>query len=289
MKKLLLLAAFICPMAGEAASINDTTFTYRDKTIIVKDSDDRLDVDVTKKDGAEMQKISSTSFVDGQEVEQVYVTSPFIPNSGKRKQNFIGSLPGIMGGYDIPAGSSFGFKGADGMHSIDYKCNEFVVSWVDVGLPVSHAQTLIPVTAPQFGVGEIGFNKNYKFDNVDEKNVVIPIESDKKLKSSWMKHSFMRIPVLLDWQKKVNNGQRVIIGAGMSVSVRQGIHSRYKDSDGRHSVTKDININTVGLGFDAHVGYSGIQLYFHTDLTPMFNTSKAPKCYTTSLGIGFFL
>lgn len=289
MKKLFLLAAFICPLAGEAASISDTTFIYHDKSIVVSENGDRVDVDVKKNGGAEMQRISSTSFVDGQEVEQVYVTSPFIPTSGKRNQNFIGSLPGIFVGAAIPAGSSFGFDGADDMHSIDHKCMEIGVSIVNFGLPFNYSQTFGLVTALQWGFGNIRFDKDYQFDNVNDKNVVVPIVSDKKLKKSWLKYSFIRIPVLLDWQKKDNGGHRFIAGAGVSLSLRNGIHSRYKDSDGRHSVTKDIYMNTVGLGFDAHVGYAGVQLYFHTDLTPMFNSDKAPKCYSTSLGIGFVL
>lgn len=289
MKKLFLLAVLICPVAGEAASISDTTIVYHDKSIVVSDNGDRVDVDVKKNSGAEMQRLSSTSFIDGQEVEQVYVTSPFIPTSGKRKQNFIGSLPGIFVGAAIPAGSSFGFDGADDMHSIDHKSSEIGVSIVNFGLPFNYSQTFGLVTALQWGFGDLRFDKDYQFDNVDDKNVVVPIVSDKKLKKSWLKYSFIRIPVLLDWQKKDNSGHRFIAGAGVSLSLRNGIHSRYKDSDGRHSVTKDINMNTVGLGFDAHVGYAGIQLYFHTDLTPMFNSDKAPKCYSTSLGVGFVL
>lgn len=289
MKKLILLAAFILPLAGEAASLNDTTITYRDKTIIVRDSDERITIDVRKSDGEEMQKISSTSFVDGQEVEQVYVTSPFIPNSGKRKQNFVGSLPGFYLGLSIPAGGSFGFTGANDMHAIDHRCGEFGISAINFGFPLNYQQTIGLVTAIQFGLGKINFNKRCKFDNIEDKNEVVPIISDKKLKGSWLKYSYLRIPLLLDWQKKVNGGERFVVGAGVSVALRSAIHSRYKDGDGRHSVTKDININTVGLGFDAHVGYAGIQLYFHTDLTPMFNTAKAPKCYNTSLGIGFLM
>ena len=289
MKKLILLAAFILPLAGEAASLNDTTLTYRDKTIIVRDSDERIAIDVRKGDGEEMQKISSTSFVDGQEVEQVYVTSPFIPNSGKRKQNFVGSLPGVYIGVAVPAGNSFGFKGANDMHTIDHRCGEFGISAINFGTPFNYQQTFGLVTAVQFGFGNIHFNKNFKFDNIEDRNEVVPIVSEKKLKDSWLKYCYIRIPLLLDWQKKVNGGGRFVVGAGVSVAIRSAIHSRYKDSDGRHSVTKDININTVGLGFDAHVGYAGIQLYFHTDLTPMFNTAKAPKCYNTSLGIGFLM
>ena len=180
MKKLILLAAFILPLAGEAASLNDTTITYRDKTIIVRDSDECVDIDVRKGDGEEMQKISSTSFVDGQEVEQVYVTSPFIPNSGKRKQNFVGSLPGVYIGVAFPAGNSFGFKGANDMHTIDHRCGEFGISAINFGTPFNYQQTFGLVTAVQFGFGNIHFNKNFKFDNIEDRNEVVPIVSEKK-------------------------------------------------------------------------------------------------------------
>lgn len=173
------------------------------------------------------------------------------------------------------------------MHVKDFSCGEFGISTINLGLPFNNLKTFGLVTALQLGYSIIHFDKHYQYAYVDGKNEVIPIVSDKKLKKSWMNYCYIRIPVLLEWQKKFNNSQRFIIGAGLSVSMRSAIHSRYKDEDGRHSVTKEINMNAFGLGFDAHVGYTGIQLYFHTDLTPLLNTYKAPKCYNTSLGIGF--
>ena len=141
MKKLILLAAFILPLAGEAASLNDTTLTYRDKTIIVRDSDERIAIDVRKSDGEEMQKI---------------------PNPGKRKQNFVGSLPGVYIGVAFPAGNSFGFKGANDMHTIDHRCGEFSISAINFGIPFNYQQTFGLVTAVQLGYGNIQFNKNFK-------------------------------------------------------------------------------------------------------------------------------
>ncbi|MGI6223086.1 MAG: hypothetical protein ACOYJG_05730 [Prevotella sp.] len=105
-----------------------------------------------KNDGTEMQKISSSTFVDGQEVEQVFVTSPFIPNPAKRQQNFIGSLPGVYIGWDIPTGGTFGFTGADEMHVKDFSCGEFEISTINLGLPFNNLKTFGLVTALQLAI-----------------------------------------------------------------------------------------------------------------------------------------
>lgn len=62
-----------------AAQQKDTTIVVGNRQIVVSGTDANTTVTVYGIDQKEMKKVSETRFVDGQDIEQVYVTSPFIP------------------------------------------------------------------------------------------------------------------------------------------------------------------------------------------------------------------
>ena len=97
MKKLLLLAAFL-PLLGEAAEKEDTTFVVKDKKIVVDVDGSKTNVKVFGNDGVEQTKVSEMNFVDGQEVEQVYVGSPFLPTSNLQHIDFAPRYPTVWFG-----------------------------------------------------------------------------------------------------------------------------------------------------------------------------------------------
>lgn len=77
-----------------AAQQKDTTIVVGNRQIVVSGTDANTTVTVYGKDQKEMKKVSETRFVDGQDIEQVYVTSPFIPSSlGKKKGRIVNNYP----------------------------------------------------------------------------------------------------------------------------------------------------------------------------------------------------
>ena len=73
--------------APASVEANDTTIRVNDQNIVIKQDGEQTSVKIYKMNGNEMTKISETQFVDGQEVEKVFVTSPFIPQTlSKRKE-----------------------------------------------------------------------------------------------------------------------------------------------------------------------------------------------------------
>lgn len=86
MRKTLLLLAALLPLTGMAAETGDTTFVVNSKKIVVADSAGITKISVYGHDGKALNRTYETAFVDGQEIERVYVTSPFIPQSLNRKK-----------------------------------------------------------------------------------------------------------------------------------------------------------------------------------------------------------
>lgn len=107
MKKLLLLAAFL-PLLGEAAEKEDTTFVVKDKKIVVDVDGSKTNVKVFGNDGVEQTKVSEMNFVDGQEVEQVYVGSPFLPTNNLQHIDFAPRYPTVWFGMANITGKVFG-------------------------------------------------------------------------------------------------------------------------------------------------------------------------------------
>ena len=59
----------------------DTVVNTKDRKIVVSEDGDMIKVSVFKNDSTGMRMVKETTFTDGQEVEQVYVSSPFLPNT----------------------------------------------------------------------------------------------------------------------------------------------------------------------------------------------------------------
>jgi hypothetical protein len=284
MKKLFFFLAIALPCAVQASNVNDTTFTYNNKKIVVTDDSVNTRVAIYDSTKTALKKSSESTFVNDQEVERIYVTSPFIP----KRRAFIylwGSYPAIYIGRSILPSHVFGFHGRDDMYTNDSRSNEIGFSLFYVGCTLNNTGTLYLTSALQTALVYCHFNKHYKYDNVDGKSVMLPIESDSKLKESYIHYGYVRVPLMIEWRPQ-NTNSKFFIGAGMSFEMNTGMHSRYKTSDGRHSVTKDLNVNPFGVGLDAHIGYGNVSIYIHSDITPLFNTGRAPRCFPLSIGWG---
>lgn len=75
------------PKTTEVTSAYDTTFVFNRQKFDISQKGERTDVRVYKKNGSEMKKVKETEFLDGQEVEQVYITSPFIPRKTYKRRS----------------------------------------------------------------------------------------------------------------------------------------------------------------------------------------------------------
>ncbi len=108
--------------APASVEANDTTIRVNDQNIVIKQDGEQTSVKIYKMNGNEMTKISETQFVDGQEVEKVFVTSPFIPQTlSKRKRSLESHYPTFFFGCSQLPGSRGSMGGNNEMHSRDSK------------------------------------------------------------------------------------------------------------------------------------------------------------------------
>lgn len=114
MRKLLLaLCAAATAVAAGAVEAGDTTVVYQGKTFVLGTDSSETKVAVYESHGAEMKKTHESSYVDGREIEQVYITSPFLPQK-RSPRRYRDHIPEFYYGMAPLAGSVGGFNGAAG-------------------------------------------------------------------------------------------------------------------------------------------------------------------------------
>lgn len=278
MKKSLLFALLLpaVAMAGEPA---DTTIIVDDNRIVVNDSAGITSVSVYKDDGTQLTRTYETSFADGQEVERVYVTSPFIPQTlGKNKKPMESHYPFFFMGYNLLADGMAGFSGSTALHTRDSKSWEFGFTLASVAF--SLGRNLALTTAMQTTWAYNHFQGNYVLTTTDGMSSQVEKE-DIKVKKSYITYSIIRVPVMMEWSRK-----SFYAGLGASIDMRMSDESKYRANKKTYTETDDINMKPLGLNLEMRMGYGFLMLYGRVGLTPLLKTSSAPKCYSVSFGMG---
>ena len=88
LRDIVALVAAVMPLCAGAQQ-KDTTIVVGQRRVVISGIDAQPSVKIYNQDGTELDKVSETNFVDGQEVEKVYVTSPFIPSALSKKRRAI--------------------------------------------------------------------------------------------------------------------------------------------------------------------------------------------------------
>lgn len=290
-KKFMLMAALM-PAFTYAAEVTDTTFQVNDQKIVVAQDGNETSVKIYKQNGAELTKTSETQFVDGQEVEKVYVTSPFIPQTlGKRKRNLSSHYPTFFFGSSQLPGSVGGMGGNNEMHSRDSKSWEWGITLTSLCFRLTNNMAL----TSSLSIGQVHnhFKDNFVLSTIDGKSEMTQKYDENQeeidLKKSYISYNVLRLPIMLEWQQRVGRHNDAYIAVGPSLEYRWHEHSRYFVGKDKHTEASDINLNPIGVNLEARAGYGAIMIYGRMGITPLLKKGNAPECYPMTIGLGFRL
>lgn len=282
MRIFLLLAALV-PALSHGAEAQDTTFIVNGKQIVVNDSAGQTRVSVFANDSIQLTKTYETAFVDGQEVQRVYVTSPFIPQLvGSKRRHLVDPYPFFYMGFNQIPGSIMGTGGNPAMHSRDSKSWEWGLTPLSSGIGIGSCFAV--TSALQIGQVHNHFQDNYVLTTADGVSSMRKIDGE-QLKKSYISYTYIRVPFTFDWYK-ASRGRDIFAAVGMSLEYRWSDHSRYFIGKHKNTETNDINLNPIGVNIEASVGYSVLVLYFRAAVTPLLKKSSAPACYPVGIGLG---
>lgn len=187
--------------APASVEANDTTIRVNDQNIVIKQDGEQTSVKIYKMNGNEMTKISETQFVDGQEVEKVFVTSPFIPQTlSKRKRSLESHYPTFFFGCSQLPGSRGSMGGNNEMHSRDSKSWEWGITLTSLCFRLSNEMAL----TSSLSIGQVHhhFKDNYVLSTQNGVSAMTPIEGE-TLKKSYFSYNVLRLPIMLEWQKRI--------------------------------------------------------------------------------------
>lgn len=270
----------------------DTFSTSTGKSVVVSDSLGQINVSVYKNDGTEQTKLLESTYENGQEITSVYVTSPFLPdswrNAWRHKNHFRAHLPSLfLNGAALTSGA-FSLNDPDGMHLDNMNTGYWGLGAGSLSFPLNRQETFGMGIGIAYSFNRICFDKDYALFNVEGKNVMLPIETEGTVKSSYLSYHSVTIPIVFEYQPRGADGYH--LGAGFSLEYRFKEHSRYKIKHGDTiTPTHDVNLNHVGLNFDVYAGVSDFLLHLRAGLTPLFKGDTGLKCHTLSFGVGICL
>lgn len=275
MKQLLLTLALVAAIPAMAIEEKDTIIHYADRQIVVSTDSVATNVAIYDKEGDELVKTKETSYVDGQEVERIFVSSPFVPIKKRNRLNFYGHLPDIFIGTNI-------LNGGPEMHSRDSKSLEWGISCLQVGFGLNNSNSLGLVSGLQAGFIHNHFDAHYMLTDIDGTPNMVVNEAE-GVKTSFLKYGFLRVPLMVEWKNTFSRSS-AFIGFGCSIEWREEVRSKYRIGHKRYPITRNLDANTVGVNLEAYIGFGNFSLYAHYSLTKLMKSG--PACHPFGIGFG---
>ncbi len=278
MKHLLFFLTLVVAVPAMATEENDTTIYYNNKQIVVSTDSIATHVAVFNKDGSALVKSQETSYIDGQEVERFFISSPFVPIRKRNNHTFYGNIPDFYIGVNL-------LNGGEAMHSKDVKSLEWGITHFQIGVGLNPSNSLGLVFAFQTGFVHNHFQTNYVLTDVDGKPTIARNTAE-NVRTSFIKYYYFRAPIMIEWKKQMDK-KKVYLGLGCSVDIKGEIRSKYRIKSKRYTVSRNLDTNPIGLNLEAYFGFNSFSVYAHYSLTKLMNSGLA--CHPIGIGVGFEL
>lgn len=202
MKLLFLFTALLLAATAHSEEVNDTAFNVKDKKIVVDVQNRKTIVTVYNRDGYKLSKTREMEYVDGQEVEQVYVGSPLIPIENLQNLKFKSFLPTIWYGFNY-IGDRICSARNNGIYSRRHNSFEIGITPWSFAVPFNKSNTLGLVGGVQLTWVHMCFDKNYAAGMQGDRLAFTQL--DMKAVGNNMNYGTLRIPVMFSMQQNYSD------------------------------------------------------------------------------------
>jgi hypothetical protein len=293
---LALLASMSCLKASSIMP-TDTVFQYKDRTVVIRDQPDEINVTVYRQnewgDTISSNKIYEGIFTDGRSVERqfdnrfdILIPDIFKP---KAKRNVASShWAGFGIGFsNMPTGWDFDGEMASSLNlnrTKQYNLNFFDNHW-KLG---KNGFSLVSGFGIQFNAMHL--QKNKFIEVVDYKSVIST--SDETFKKSRLHYTFLTFPLLLEVNFPIGRTETIFLNAGVVGKVKTASSSKIwtveNGSERKIKQSGDLNIRpaTMDILVQAGIGDFGV-FYSYTPFT-VFQQNKGPEANQSTIGLQIY-
>lgn len=277
---LVLAAAPACVLADE---VNDTTFTVGNRKIVVDVDSTRTNVKVYDTSGTELLKIKETEFIDGTDIERVFVGSPFVPTTRLQNIKFRPHFPtvwfgGVTGNEKVLGGDP------DNVHFSSTKSFQVGVTPYAFALSLSRSQLYGLSAAVQASYTKMRFQRDWALMGTD--GGVDFQRLDARAKTNSLGFFSFRLPVVFSFCNR-----DMSIGFGLAPVLRTNGAYRLKwgNPDEGTNVSESYQLRRVGLDMDMYMGVGPFVFSGSFNLIPMLKTASGQSIIQGSLCLGIDL
>lgn len=282
MKHLIIMLITMLPATLAAVEKSDTTFIVNDKKIVVNDTTDRTVVTVYDSQGYKLIKTREMEYVDGQEVEQVYVGSPLIPVENLQNISFRPQYPMLWYGLATIGRHPFS-NSSDGLFGRRKGSFEIGITPFSMAIPFNKSRTIGLTAAVQAAWVRHNFSRGYALGQEGGRVSFTPLAAQSE--SNNINYGLLRVPVMLSLQQDYTDYS---FNIGLSAEVRTNAKYRFTPASGTPAtgVPDVIRLNRFGLNAEMSFSIGCIVIGGSFGLTPLFKTTDGNKAYTIQGNIG---
>ncbi|MBQ9357593.1 MAG: hypothetical protein IJT98_09960 [Prevotella sp.] len=288
MRNLFLTVALAMPVSLLAEVAADTTVVYNGKQIVISGDSLETRISVFTQDSTQMVKASETKFVNKQEIERIYVSSPFLPTS--TSQLYSSMYPTIWWGttsLSTNIGSRESNTSKGGLHT--RSGFEIGFTTAESIYPINKRGDLVFSNAIQIIYSRHNF-QNSALLTGDCHSLGFEDRTHAPASANYMSYASMRMPFMLGYAPTANwltDWLDTQFGLALVPEYRFGKASYVFEPEAfGDPVEQKMRILHWGLNVDLNMVLGPVKFGATVGLLPVFKTSEGKKAYCSSLSIG---
>lgn len=265
----------------------DTTIVYKDTQVKVETLNGETRVSVYNKKGDALTMVRETTYVDGNEVEKVYVGSPFATHGLLQTDRLNSTLPTI---WWAPVFTQESLASSKTENIQTKRAGSF-----EIGVtPYSHCFPLEKSHSWGLTTGIQGIYVRQSYNHgflLAMRNDQVATTNDHgyRARHSAMTYFGVRVPLLVTMDCSRSRSDTYSISLGVDVEWRTNGSFKYTNTGNNPEVCNDIHLNHWGMGIVEQIKMGPIVINGRIGVTPLYKTTTGKKAFSSSIGIGFDL
>lgn len=297
MKKITFIIVWTLCASYLAAQTNtpvDTTFHYNNRSVVVNEKNDEINVSVYRQneqsDTLKSEKIYEGIFVDGKSVERQYdnrfeisVPDIFKPKEKRKDRNSHWAGFGVGFANILPSGefSSILNKST----SIQYNLN------IAEGVAYLGNSDFTFITGGGIQFNSIHFQTNKAIKVIDYKSTIV--DEEKAYNTSRLHYTYATFPFLIERAFPIGRNSYFFINGGVVAKIKMASSSKVwiNDENGKETKQKmdgELNIRPITFDFLLQAGYDNFGFFASYSPLSVFINDKGPKGNQATVGVQIY-